>query len=91
MPTDDELGREYTKQEARIWREVKFSMKSQYGSLRLSRVEGTGSMSKPQIGQMGRTWQNDGLCVTSEAGRVVITLTEFGRKFEFGDNGDSLY
>lgn len=86
MPHNDELGREYTKKEARLWREAKHVMLSRGGQVRLVPIGGQFGYNEQQVGQVGRTWQNDGLCVTAQSGRVLLTLNEFGRQFTFEDS-----
>lgn len=86
MPYSDELGRRYTDEEARFWREVQFAAKSRQGRVRLIPVAQPFSYTEEQVGQVGRTWENDGLVITAQSGRVVLSLTRFGRKFRFEDS-----
>lgn len=86
MPYSDELDREYEKEEAKLWREAQFASKSKGVSVRLIPLAQEYSYDEQQVGQLGRTWQNDGLCITSQSGRVLVTLTTFGRRFTFEDS-----
>lgn len=86
MPYSDELERDYTNAEARLWREAQHAMKAPGGQVRLIPLAAEMSFSEEQIGQIGRTWQNDGLVVTAQSGRVILSLTEFGRNFRFEDS-----
>lgn len=86
MPYSDELDREYTDEEARFWREAQFAAKSSGGRVRLIPIAESFSYNEQQVGQRGRTWQNDGLVVTAQSGRVILTLTPFGRRFTFEDS-----
>lgn len=86
MPYNDDLDREYTREEARFWREVQFAAKNTDGQVRLLPIAESFSYSERQVGQQGRTWDNDGLVRTVQSGRVVLTLTPFGRRFTFEDS-----
>lgn len=89
MPHSDELNREYTTTEAKFWREVQHAVKNDVGSVPIIPIGRQFGYDEQRVGQIGRTWDNDGLCRTSQSGRVVLTLTEFGRRFTFeGRYGD---
>ena len=83
MPYSEELGREYSVEEARLWREVQFAAKANGGSTRVVSIAQQFGIHPQRVSQIGRTWENDDLAVTSQAGRVVLTLTQFGRTFTF--------
>jgi hypothetical protein len=86
MPYSDELGREYTLDEARFWREAQFAAKNDPASVRLIPIGQPFGYSEQRIGQIGRTWENDALCVTTNSGRVLATLTPFGERFTFEES-----
>jgi len=85
MPESDELGREYTDREARLWREAQFAVKARGGAVRLSQTEEGAGMDLNKLAQIGRTWSNDNLARVSDGGRTVVSLTPFGRQFTFED------
>lgn len=86
VPYSDELGREYTNEEARFWREAQHAAQGPGGQVRLVPIARSFSYTEQQVGQIGRTWENDGLVATSQAGRVILTLTPFGRNFRFEES-----
>lgn len=86
MPYSDELGREYTNQEARFWREAQHAAKNAHGQVRLVPIGDGFGIHPERVSQIGRTWENDGLVVTSQGGRVILSLTPFGRKFTFEES-----
>lgn len=86
MPYTDALDRQYTATEARLWREVQHASENKGGQVRLVPLASQMPLNEQQIGQMGRTWENDGLAVTAQSGRVVLTLTDYGRRFTFEES-----
>jgi len=82
MPYSDDLRRDYTAKEARFWREAQHAAKER-NSVRLVPIAQSFGIGERRVGQIGRTWQNGGLCTTAQSGRVIITLTSFGRRFTF--------
>jgi Mn-dependent DtxR family transcriptional regulator len=84
MPYSDDLNREYTKEEARFWREVQFAAKNNPGSQPIVDIAQGMGISGQRAAQYGRTWANDGLVVVVGWNGRTITLTPFGRRFTFG-------
>lgn len=91
MPYSEELDREYTVEEARLWREVQFTSKS--GPTATVRVlpiaEGMG-ISGERVGQFVRTWENDDLVRAIGPSDRKVTLTSFGRRFTFEESYSDL-
>jgi hypothetical protein len=85
MRYSDELGREYTKQEARFWREVKHAIQANRGVASVYPVAQNMGIPKHREQQLVRTWMNDGLVRGLDGGTARLTLTPFGRRFTFED------
>lgn len=85
MPYSDELNREYTTEEERFWKEAKYQAKQSPGTLRIMPVARGLGVSEQRARQFARTWDNDDLVRVIDPGANKITLTPFGRQFEFGD------
>lgn len=85
MPYSEELGREYTIKESRFWKEANFVHRKEPGATRLIPIAQQFGIDEARVGQIGRTWHNDGLIIESKSGRVIATLTKFGRDFEFDE------
>jgi len=83
MPYSDELGREYTKQEARFWREVKYAIKANRGITSVYPIAQGMGIPKHREQQWVRTWMNDDLVRGLDGGTARVTLTPFGRQFTF--------
>ena len=83
MPYNADLDRNYTKEEARLWREVQFQdSNSPYTPRSVQLGRGMG-ISEQQVRQYLRTWENDNLCRVIDIGTGQVTLTPFGRDFRF--------
>lgn len=83
MPYNDELDRDYTKKEARLWREVRHQDQADPFSPEVVKVARGFGIHEERARQHARTWQNDGLVVLIEVGSAQVTLTKFGRRFTF--------
>jgi len=90
MPFNDLLNREYTLDEARFWREAQYAAQARGSAVRLVPIGQQFGYDEQRIGQVGRTWQNDDLCITSQSGRVIAALTSLGHRFTFEDNYSDL-
>ncbi len=83
MPYSEELGREYTEQEARFWREVQHVGKAGSGIVRVAEVGDNRSWSLQRTKQFVSTWVNDDLVRKVGQSPYKVTLTPFGRRFTF--------
>lgn len=85
MPYSDELGREYTKKEARFWREIKHAQLNTPGNIRPYDVASGMGINKQRMFQHLRTWDNDDLIRLFGGPMYNFTITGFGRQFTFED------
>lgn len=83
MPYSDELGRQYTVDEARFWREVQHVSKTTPGNVRIVPIAEEFGIHPQRARQHVRTWANDGLVRNVGQNANIVTLTPFGRRFTF--------
>lgn len=83
MPYSDELNREYTETEARLWREIQHLDKADPFKPRVVPVARGMGIHEERARQFVRTWANDDLVRVTDIGSGIVTLTPFGRRFTF--------
>lgn len=85
MPHSDELNREYTLEEARLWREIQFQDRASPYDPRVVPQAKQSGIHEERTRQFLRTWENDGLVRVLAISDGKVTLTPFGRRFTFED------
>jgi hypothetical protein len=83
MPYSKELNREYTDEEARLWREVQHIDRSDTYRPRVVKIARGDGIHEERARQYVRTWSNDDLVRTIDISSGLVTLTPFGRRFTF--------
>lgn len=83
MPWSDDLGREYTEEEARLWREVQHADQASPYRARVVHIAREYGIHEERARQFARTWDNDDLVRVVSISDGTVTLTGFGRRFQF--------
>lgn len=80
---NDELGRQVSEDERKLWREVKRRDEDEpYEAIRAVHAGNHCGLHETRSRQIVRTWANDGL-VRASANADLVWLTTYGQRFDF--------